>query len=162
MLPTNSKDFPKIKLYLSGDMESFFSKKKIEEVKKIYLEKIFHSRKIDSIKGSISYGPNKSDLKALFVKKNITADQCSTGEQKIILVKIIIQFCKLMRIKKGISPILLLDELIAHLDTDIKKSLFKELKSLNTQVWMTGSDKEPFYPIIKESVNFEIEELIKQ
>ena len=64
------------------------------------------SRKIDSIKRSISYGPNKSDLKVMFLKKkNLLAEKCSTGEQKTILISLIIQFCKLMnKNKKLFNP----------------------------------------------------------
>ena len=59
-------------------------------------------------------------------------------------------------------PILLLDEIIAHLDTKVKNSLFEELKSLKTQIWMSGCDKILFKEIIKDSENLEIEEILKQ
>ena len=137
--------------------------KKLDSVKEIYIQKLQSSRKIDSIKGSISYGPNKSDLKVVFLKKKKLAEKCSTGEQKIILISLIIQFCKLMN-NKGNFPILLLDEIVAHLDNKIKISLFEELKTLKNQVWMSGSDKSLFSDIIKEKevVNLEIEDLLKQ
>ena len=96
------------------------------------------------------------------IKKIITGDKCSTGEQKIMLNAIIIQYCKLVKIMKGISPILILDELVAHLDDKIRISLFNELKSLNTQVWMTGADKALFKSIQKDAENLEIEEILKQ
>ena len=65
---------------------------------------------------------------------------------------------------KGNIPILLLDEIVAHLDNKIKISLFEELKTLKNQVWMSGSDKSLFSDIIKEKevVNLEIEDLLKQ
>ena len=97
------------------------------------------------------------------MKKEIFAEKCSTGEQKIILITLIIQFCKLMNNKKS-CPILILDEVVAHLDNKIKKCLFEELKTLDNQVWMSGANAELFLPIIneKEVMNLEIEELIKQ
>ena len=67
-----------------------------------------------------------------------------------------------MYLKEDIMPILLLDEVIAHLDTNIKNSLFEELKSLKTQIWMSGSDKMLFKEIIQDSENLEIEDLLKQ
>ena len=161
-LPIHSKSFPKIKLFLHGNIEKILISENEENGKIKYLNKIRKSRKIDSIKGSISYGPNKSDLKTLYIKKNITADKCSTGEQKIILIAVIIQFCKLLKIKKGNSPILLLDELVTHLDEKIKLSLFEELKNLNSQVWMSGSDKSLFKSIYNEAEKFEIGQNIKQ
>jgi len=161
-LPTHSKNFPEIKLLLFGDIEKILLSKNTDYVRKIYLKKVCESRKIDSIKGSVSFGPNKSDLRILYIKKKITADACSTGEQKIILIAIIIQFCKLLNIKKGNPPILLLDELVAHLDEKVRISLFDELKSLNAQVWMSGADKNLFKSIYSEAENFEIEEIIKE
>ena len=162
-LSNNIKNFPRIKIFLEGDIERFLSSKKQESGKKIYLQKLHKSRKIDSIKGSISYGPNKSDLKVIFLKKKLLAENCSTGEQKIILISLIIQFCKLMNNKKNF-PILLLDEIVAHLDNNNKKSLFEELKTLGNQVWMSGSSLKLFSPIINEKnvINLEIEDLLKQ
>ena len=162
-ISNNSKSFPKINISLIGDIEKILLTEKLDSVKAMYIQKLQNSRKIDSIKGSISYGPNKSDLKVVFLKKKLLAEKCSTGEQKIILISLIIQFCKLMN-NKGNFPILLLDEIVAHLDNKIKISLFEELKTLKNQVWMSGSDKSLFSDIIKEKevVNLEIEDLLKQ
>ena len=162
-LSNNSMNFPKIQIFLTGKIEKFLVSQDIDSVKKIYLEKLHKSRKIDSIKRSISYGPNKSDLKVIFLKKRLLAEKCSTGEQKIILISLIIQFCKLMNNKKNF-PILLLDEIVAHLDNKIRLGLFEELKTLKNQVWMSGADITLFSSIIKdkEVVNLEIEDLLKQ
>ena len=162
-ISNNSKSFPKINISLIGDIEKILLTEKLDSVIAMYIQKLQNSRKIDSIKGSISYGPNKSDLKVVFLKKKLLAEKCSTGEQKIILISLIIQFCKLMN-NKGNFPILLLDEIVAHLDSKIKTTLFKELQTLKNQVWMSGSDKNLFSDIInqKEVVNLEIEDLLKQ
>ena len=162
-LSNNSLNFPKIQIFLTGKIEKFLVSQDIDSVKKIYLQKLHKSRKIDSIKGSISYGPNKSDLKVIFLKKRLLAEKCSTGEQKIILISLIVQFCKLMNNKKNF-PILLLDEIVAHLDNKIRSSLFEELKTLKNQVWMSGTDINLFSHIIKdkEVTNLEIEDLLKQ
>ena len=160
-LTYNFENFPKIKIFFIGEIEKLIESESIEIVKDIYLQKLHDSRKIDSIKRSISYGPNKSDLKVLFCKKNLLAEKCSTGEQKIILLSLVIQFCKLMNKKKGL-PILILDEVVAHLDNNIKLALFEELKSLANQVWMSGADSVLFNPLIKEKevLNLEIEDLL--
>ena len=162
-LSNNFKSFPKINISLIGDIEKLLLTEKLDLVKEIYIQKLQTSRKIDSIKGSVSYGPNKSDLKVVFLKKKKLAEKCSTGEQKIIMISLIIQFCKLMNNKENF-PILLLDEIVAHLDSKIKATLFEELQTLKNQVWMSGSDKNLFSDIInqKEVVNLEIEDLLKQ
>ena len=158
-LSNNFKSFPRIKIFLKGKIEKLFSSENLETIKKIYLQKLLNCRKVDSIKGSISYGPNKSDLKVIFLKKKKLAEKCSTGEQKIILISLIIKFCKLMNNKKN-YPLLLLDEVVAHLDNKVKLCLFEELKTLKNQVWMSGSDISLFSYIIKdkEVVNLEIED----
>ena len=161
---TNSfENFPKIKVSFEGKIEEVLKNKEIELFKEQYIKKLHISRKIDSIKKSISYGPNKSDIKVIFLKKNIFAEDCSTGEQKIILISLIVRFCKLMN-NQNYSPILLLDEVFAHLDDKIKVSLFKELKDLKNQVWMSGADLNLFSPIIKdkEITNLKIEDLVKE
>ena len=129
----------------------------------MYIQKLQSSRRIDSIKGGISCGPNKSDLKVVFLKKKLLAEKCSTGEQKIILISLIIQFCKLMNNNEN-YPLLLLDEVVAHLDNKVKSNLFEELKTLKNQVWMSGSDKSLFSGIINNEkvINLEIEDLLKQ
>ena len=162
-LSNNFKSFPRIKIFLKGEIENILVNKNIEESKKIYAQKLHNCRKIDSIKGNISYGPNKSDLKVMLLNKKTFAEKCSTGEQKIILVTLIIQFCKLMNNKNN-YPILLLDEIVAHLDSKIKLSLFEELNSIKNQVWMSGADISLFSSVIKgkESVNLKIEDLLKQ
>ena len=158
-LSNNFKSFPRIKIFLKGKIEKLFFSENLETIKKIYLQKLLNCRKVDSIKGSISYGPNKSDLKVIFLKKKKLAEKCSTGEQKIILISLIIKFCKLMNNKKN-YPLLLLDEVVAHLDNKVKLCLFEELKTLKNQVWMSGSDISLFSYIIKdkEVVNLEIED----
>ena len=158
-LSNNFKSFPRIKIFLKGKIEKLFSSENLETIKKIYLQKLLNCRKVDSIKGSISYGPNKSDLKVIFLEKKKLAEKCSTGEQKIILISLIIKFCKLMNNKKN-YPLLLLDEVVAHLDNKVKLCLFEELKTLKNQVWMSGSDISLFSYIIKdkEVVNLEIED----
>ena len=162
-LTNNIEKFPKISISLEGEIEKILLSEKLDSAKEEYIKKLKTSRKIDSIKGSVSYGPNKSDLKVLFLKKKLLAEKCSTGEQKIILISLVIQFCKLMN-KKGNFSILLLDEIVAHLDNNIKLCLFEELKSLKNQVWMSGSDQFLFSKLIKEKnvVNLEIEDLLKQ
>ena len=162
-LSNNSMNFPKTQIFLTGKIEKFLVSEDIDSVKKIYLQKLHKSRKIDSIKRSISYGPNKSDLKVIFLRKRLLAEKCSTGEQKIILISLIVQFCKLMNNKKNF-PILLLDEIVAHLDNKIRSSLFEELKTLKNQVWMSGTGISLFSSIIKDKkvVNLEIEDLLKQ
>ncbi len=78
---------------------------------------------------------------------------CSTGEQKALLISIVLAHARLQREKRGAAPILLLDEIAAHLDAGRRAALFSELRSLRTQAWMTGTDRALFADV-GESAQF--------
>ena len=81
----------------------------------------------------------------------MTANLCSTGEQKSLLISIILSVAKSYKKHTNLSPILLLDEVFSHLDDDKKQSLSKEIESLDSQAFMTGIDKSDFMTFNKDS-----------
>ena len=94
-------------------------------------------------------GPHKSDLGVAMVapghpSHGQPAAVCSTGEQKALLISILLAHARLQRAKRGHAPILLLDEIVAHLDKQRRAALFAEIISLNAQAWMTGTDTALF------------------
>ena len=88
--------------------------------------------------------------------KNIPASQCSTGEQKALLIAIILSHARLRKIEFGHSPLLLLDEVTAHLDSQRRDVLFDILESLDSQVWMTGTEASLFTSLQTRAQFFEI------
>ena len=78
------------------------------------------------------------------MEKNQPADRCSTGEQKALLVAIVLAAARLRAAGRNVAPLLLLDEVTAHLDRDRRKALFDEIYGLNAQVWLTGTDVATF------------------
>lgn len=114
-----------------------------EKVAKLQ-ELLKESRKRDKLIGRCSIGAHKEDLCVIFQAKNRMADQCSTGEQKALLLSLILAAVKLIAVEQEGVPLLLLDEVIAHLDEDRRAQLFDVLFEMNIQIWMTGTDAEIF------------------
>ena len=113
-------------------------------VETFYLNKLKKNRKIDIETKRTNFGIHKTDIIIFNKYKNIKASLCSTGEQKMLLLSLIIVrtiFSK--NINKGL-PILLLDEVCSHIDNNTKNNLFIELKKLNIQTFITGINKEDF------------------
>ncbi len=103
-----------------------------------------HSRPRDLLAGRTLVGPHRSDLCAEYSEKDMPAQECSTGEQKALLVSLMLANCRALKSEIGVSPILLLDEIAAHLDVDRRAALYDEICDLGTQAWMTGTEKSLF------------------
>ncbi|WP_416367657.1 DNA replication/repair protein RecF [Tritonibacter mobilis] len=94
--------------------------------------------------GRTLVGPHRSDLIGTFLAKGLPAKDCSTGEQKALLVSLILANARALQAQEGAAPILLLDEVAAHLDAGRRAALYDEICALGTQAWMTGTGPELF------------------
>ena len=103
-----------------------------------------YSRQNDMIIGRTSVGPHKSDLQAIYLNKSMPAKDSSTGEQKALLISIILSNAKSLAKISNVSPIVLLDEVSAHLDNERRAALYDEICQLGVQAWMTGTELELF------------------
>ncbi len=101
-------------------------------------------------------GVHKVDLQVVHRQKSMPAALCSTGEQKALLIGLVLAHARLVAKMTGITPILLLDEIAAHLDPERRISLFDSLEALNTQCWMSGTDPMLFAALGKRANYFEI------
>ena len=102
------------------------------------------SRRQDAETGGAVDGPHRSDLAVHHVDKDMPAALCSTGEQKALLVAIVLAAARLQAVERGAPPLLLLDEIAAHLDEARRAALFDEISALGAQAWMTGTDRRLF------------------
>ncbi len=136
--------FPKAALSLSGTVEELLCRTPAIEVEELFAYQLLQSRARDAETGGAATGPHKCDLLVRYKAKDMPADQCSTGEQKALLIGIILAHARLMRAERGAPPILLLDEIAAHLDINRRAALFELLVDLGGQVWMTGTDESLF------------------
>jgi DNA replication and repair protein RecF len=94
----------------------------------------------DMAAGRTLTGPHRADLAACYAAKGVTADQCSTGEQKALLISLLLANARALAADLGAAPILLLDEVAAHLDAARRSALYDEICSLGAQAMMTGTE----------------------
>jgi DNA replication and repair protein RecF len=102
------------------------------------------SRPRDLAAGRTLIGPHRTDMAAIYQAKNVPARQCSTGEQKALLISLILASARALKADTGTAPVVLLDEVAAHLDAARRASLFDEICALEAQAWMTGTGAELF------------------
>ena len=92
----------------------------------------------------------------IHIDKNVPAAQCSTGEQKAVLISIVLANARLQALDAGVVPLLLLDEVAAHLDEVRRVALFDEIAALGAQAWMTGTDRHLFAPLGERAQYFSV------
>ena len=97
-----------------------------------------------------------SDLIVTHGPKNAPAAHCSSGEQKALLIGLILAKAELIKELEGASPLILLDEIAAHLDEARREALFGEISSLGAQAWMTGTDRDLFAPLAENAQIFAV------
>lgn len=105
------------------------------------------SRPRDAAAGATLAGPHRADLGATHAEKGVPAALCSTGEQKALLVSTVLAHAALIAAARGFAPMLLLDEVAAHLDAPRREALFAALAALPAQVFLTGTDDAIFAPL---------------
>jgi DNA replication and repair protein RecF len=137
--------FPWSELMLDGEVERDLAEHPAVEVEDRYLAKLAQMRERDRAAGRTLSGPHRADFLVTHGPKAMPARQCSTGEQKALLLGLVLAHAELVAQRRGgAAPILLLDEITAHLDADRRAALFQSLLALGTQAWMTGTDERDF------------------
>lgn len=116
------------------------------------------SRFRDLSAGRTLVGPHRADLYGVFTAKGVPAKDCSTGEQKALLISLILANARALAAQIGAPPILLLDEVAAHLDADRRTALYSEISALGAQAWMTGTEASLFDSLSTQSVHLEVTE----
>jgi DNA replication and repair protein RecF len=107
-------------------------------------QRLAAGRRQDAESGGAAVGPHRSDLTVRHGGTGVIAAQCSTGEQKALLIAILLAHARLQAVLRGAAPIMLLDEVAAHLDGARRRALFAELAALGSQAWMTGTEEVLF------------------
>ncbi|NNE54209.1 MAG: DNA replication/repair protein RecF [Sulfitobacter sp.] len=116
------------------------------------------NRPRDLAAGRTLIGPHRADLQGTYAAKGVPARDCSTGEQKALLVSLILANARALAADFGAPPILLLDEIAAHLDRDRQAALYDEIAGLGAQAWMTGTGAELFDAIGDRAQRIEVTE----
>jgi DNA replication and repair protein RecF len=115
-------------------------------------------RPSDLAAGRTLIGPHRADVFGTYTAKDVPARDCSTGEQKALLVSLILANARALSADIGAAPLLLLDEVAAHLDADRRAALYDEITALGSQAWMTGTDADLFDAIKDRAQMFEVTE----
>ena len=141
-MPDNA--FPRAGVALEGALEAALRQQSALEVEDQYRGQLAASRALDASAGRALHGPHRSDLQVSYEAKNMPASACSTGEQKALLVGLILAQARSVAARIGDVPLLLLDEVAAHLDANRRAALADILSDLGGQSWITGTDVEIF------------------
>ena len=143
---TSRKDspFPPAQIALDGWLEQLIPLYPASEIEERYRALLRDSRSRDAAAGRTLDGPHLTDLKVVYAAKAIPAADASTGEQKALLIGLVLAHARLLCEMTGAAPVLLLDEVVAHLDPARRAALYGELAELGAQVWMTGADPALF------------------
>ena len=139
--------FPAAELAVEGLLDDWLSEGPALEAEDRFRAALAASRSNDGFSRSARIGPHCSDLTVVHIDKNVSAAQCSTGEQKALLISIVLANARLQSLDAGVVPLLLLDEVAAHLDEARRVALFDEITALGAQAWMTGTDRHLFAPL---------------
>jgi DNA replication and repair protein RecF len=149
--------FPSATIALDGWMENALLGAPATAVEDRYREILRASRARDAAAGRTLDGPHLTDLHVAYAPKNMPARDASTGEQKALLIGLVLAHASLVAESTGIVPLLLLDEVVAHLDPARRAALFAELGKLGAQVWLTGADPLAFSNVEHASQIFDVE-----
>src|SRR5689334_1463246 len=149
--------FPSAEIALDGWMENALLGEPATAVEDRYRALLRDNRMRDAAAGRTLDGPHLTDLQVIYAPKQMPARDASTGEQKALLIGLILAHAALVSEMTGIIPLLLLDEIVAHLDPGRRAALFDELSRLGAQVWLTGADPAAFAEIGAGGEVFDVE-----
>jgi len=152
--------FPKALIDLDGEFELHAANGvALTDIEQEIVVQLRENRHRDRAAGRTTEGVHRTDLRVIHAPKGLPADQCSTGEQKALLIGLILANAQaLFERDFAPSPLLLLDEAAAHLDSDRRAALYDELAALGGQSWLTGTDRSLFDAFGDRAQRFEVSE----
>lgn len=143
----SNSSFPKAVLALKGAVEEALAGSSALKAEEKFGELLAQSRPQDAAAGRTLSGVHRTQLEVIHLAKNMPAERCSSGEQKALLVSMVLAQARAGAAWHGRVPALLLDEVAAHLDATRRSELFTELSTTGAQCWLTGTDREIFQGI---------------
>ncbi len=148
--------FPRATIALQGFVEELLPHHSATEIEDRYRALLRDNRGRDAAAGRTLEGPHRADLQVVHADKRVPAADASTGEQKALLIRLVLAHAGLIKDMTGFAPVLLLDEIVAHLDPARRAALYVALSTLGAQVWMTGADPAAFDDIADRAQVFEV------
>jgi DNA replication and repair protein RecF len=155
------RPFPQAKLSLTGEWERMaLEGVAFADVEARLTRALREARDRDAAAGRALTGPHRGDLSVLHLEKDRLAAECSTGEQKALILNLVLaQAARLARVEAAPAPILLLDEVAAHLDARRRMALFDEIEALGLQAFLTGTDEVLFEGLAGRAQGFRVEDM---
>ena len=144
-LKNTIKLFPNLDINFLDSIETRLMKKPAIDVEEDLLEEFVLNREVDRLLGGSRVGCHKTDIMVKNIDNNLSAELCSSGEQKSLLISLVIAAATAFMEYSNKSPIILLDEVFTHLDLHKKSSLLEKLVEFNSQIWITATENEKFF-----------------
>ena len=136
--------FPQARPSLTGTVETWLETLPAAETEQRLRETLAAGHRLDAQTGSAVEGPHRSDLMVWHVPRDRPASQCSTGEQKALLIALVLAQARIQAVVRDCASLLLLDEVAAHLDAVRRRALFDAVCAVGSQAWLTGTDQALF------------------
>lgn len=152
--------FPKASLRIEGAVESWLDEMPALAAEERFRACLAETRPRDAEAGGAALGPHRSDLAVTHLAKGMPAADCSTGEQKALLISLVLAHARLQATARGAAPVLLLDEVAAHLDPARREALFEAVLALGAQAWLTGTEEELFHPLGDRAQFFRVRDAV--
>jgi DNA replication and repair protein RecF len=162
-LSQSESPFPRAGLTIAGSVEGWLEQGPALAAEERLKECLAAARASDAAAGITEWGTHRSDLDVIYLGRTLggaplRAAECSTGEQRAMLLSITLAEARLTRARRGQAPILLLDEAVAHLDRVRREALFAEILALGLQAWLSGTERDAFQPLGGAAQFLEIED----
>lgn len=154
--PRPPAPFPAADLGLAGELAEWLATSPALAAEDRLIAALATSRDHDAAAGGAAHGPHRDDLAVTHLGHAAPAARCSTGEQKALVIGILIAFAHLQALHHGSAPVMLLDEIAAHLDGERRTVLFDTLCQLGSQAWLTGTDRQLFGPLAERAQFFQV------
>jgi DNA replication and repair protein RecF len=148
--------FPAPGLAMTGELAGWLETMPALAAEERLAASLAAARRRDAEAGRAGAGPHRDDLAVTWPAKGQPARLCSTGEQKALLVAIVLAHARAVAAERGRAPLLLLDEIAAHLDAQRRQALFREIAGIGCQAWMTGTDEMLFAPLAGKARFFRV------
>ena len=153
--------FPAAELRLTGLVEESLQQNPALVTEDILRARFAAARGQDQQSGATTIGPQRSDLTVIHRPQNMPAELCSTGEQKALLITIMLCHAQLLRQWRGAAPLLLLDDIAAHLDQTRRGALYDWLLQAGSQFWLSGTEPALFTPLREKAQFFHVQQGIR-
>jgi len=149
--------FPPVHVHVEGFAEGLIEKKAALDAEETFRAALKENRQEDAACGMTQFGPHRSDLRVFHGASGLAAALCSAGEQKALLISLILAQARLLHTLHGTAPLLLLDDITAHLDEARREALAAQVLELRCQAWLSGTDAGFFDAFSGEAQFFHLE-----